>query len=304
MSDLLTLAAGGTLAQNADTIKVVLAGDNILEPKLDGWRIIARIQSDTVTYFTRSGNSYPADQLPHITEELLANFPDDTWLDAEAVAIRIEGDKVINEWSIAQSVMTKLGGHAAADKISLIVFDLIAHGGIDARELPMAKRRGLLELAFEKADSPMKAVALVPQTDSTQENADAYVAQGFEGAMVKSLSAPYASNSRGKGWHKIKPQTTVEAVVMGYKAGQNGFTGMVGAIIFGQYDENGDLIERGRCSGMDLAMRKKITADQDGYLGSVIEVAHHGAMKNKLRHPQFRRFRPDKNAEQVLIHNG
>lgn len=303
MTDLLALAAAGTLAQNAETVKKVPATAAVLEPKLDGWRILAYVQADTVTYFTRSGNSYPADQLPHVTAELLANFPADTWLDGEAVAIRVEGDKVINEWSTAQSVMTKLGGHAAADKVSLMVFDLIAHAGIDARSLPLAKRRGLLELAFEKAD-PMEAVTLVPQTEATDENAAAYVAQGFEGAMVKAINAPYASNGRGKGWSKIKPQTTVEAVVMGYKEGQNGFTGMIGAIVFGQYDDNGELVERGRCSGMDLTTRKKITAQREDYLGAVIEVAHHGAMKNKLRHPQFRRFRPDKKPEQVLIHNG
>jgi ATP-dependent DNA ligase len=90
---------------------------------------------------------------------------------------------------------------------------------------------------------------------------------------------------------------------MGYKEGQNGFTGMVGAIVFGQYDETGALTERGRCSGMDLATRREISENRDGFLGSVIEVAHHGVIKNKLRHPQFKRFRPDKNAEQVLIHN-
>lgn len=303
MTDLLKTATAGRLAQNAQTAKGVPPhGSYVLEPKLDGWRILAYVRDDTVTYFTRSGNSYHADQLPHVTAELVANFPPETWLDGEAVALRVEGDKVINEWSTAQSVMTKVGGHAAADKVSFMVFDLIAHGGIDARSLPLAKRRGLLELAFENADA-MDAVALVPQTEATDENAAAYVAQGFEGAVVKSLTATYASNGRGKGWHKIKPQATVEAVVMGFKPGENGFAGMIGAIIFGQYDESGELVERGRCSGMDLATRKNITANQDEWVGRVIEVAHHGAMKQKLRHPQFRRVRPDKKAEQVLIHD-
>ena len=302
MNDLLNLACAGKLAQNAKTVTAVPAtGDNILEPKLDGWRIITHIGDGTVTYFTRSGNSHPASQLPHITAELLANFPPDTWLDAEAVALRIEGDKVINEWSIAQSVMTKLGGSAVADKVSLMVFDLIAHRGIDARSLPFRKRRELLELAF--VDDPMEAVGIVPQTEATDANAAAFVRQGFEGALVKSLDAPYASDARGHGWGKIKPQATVEAVVMGYKEGQNGFTGMIGALVFGQYDESGNLVERGRCSGMDLATRKQITAHRDEWMGRVIEVKHHGVIKTKLRHPQFHRVRPDKDASQVLIHD-
>lgn len=303
VDDLLTLAAGGKLAQNANTVQTVPDGANVMEPKLDGWRILAHIGSDTVTYFTRSGNSYPAKQLPRVTEELLASFPADTWLDGEAVALRIEGGRVVNEWSTAQSVMTKVGGHAAADQVSLMVFDLIAHAGIDARPLPFAKRRSLLELAFEKAGE-MRSVTLVPQTEATDANAKAYVAQGFEGAMVKAINARYASGARGRGWSKIKPQTTVEAVVMGFKEGQNGFTGMIGAIVFGQYDENGELIERGRCSGMDIATRKDISAHRDEWVGRVIEVAHHGVIKDKLRHPQFKRVREDKKPEQVLLHNG
>ena len=303
MNHLLALAAKGELAQNAETAQAVpTTGPCVMEPKLDGWRIIAHIGGDTVTYYTRSGNSYSAKQLPRITEELLANFPSDTWLDGEAVALRMEGSRVINEWSIAQSVMTKIGGHAAADKVSFIVFDLVAHAGIDARSLPFAKRRALLELAFDKGS--MTAVSLVPQTEATDGNAKAYVAQGFEGAMVKAINAPYASGARGKGWSKIKPQTTVEAVVMGFKEGQNGFTGMIGAIVFGQYDENGELIERGRCSGMDMRTRQEISAHRDEWIGRVIEVAHHGVIKDKLRHPQFKRVREDKKPEQVLIHNG
>ena len=302
MSDLEILAAAGTLAQNADTASTVPTGPFILEPKLDGWRIIAHIEADSVTYYTRSGNSHPAEQLPHIAKELRANFPADTWLDGEAVAIRIENDKVVNEWATAQSVMTKIGGHAAADRISFLVFDLIAHGGLDARPLSFAKRRELLDRAFD--GKLLSSVALVPQTEATDENAAAFVEQGFEGAMVKSLTAPYASNKRGKGWHKIKPQSTCEAVVIGYKEGQNGFTGLVGAIVFGQYDSDGTLVERGRCSGMDLPTRREITCNREKYLGTVIEVAHHGTIGGtRLRHPQFRRFRPDKRANQVLIHD-
>ena len=48
---------------------------------------------------------------------------------------------------------------------------------------------------------------------------------------VKSLDATYRSGQRGAGWFKLKPQTTIDAVIMGYQEGRNGFSGLVGAIM-------------------------------------------------------------------------
>jgi ATP-dependent DNA ligase len=128
--------------------------------------------------------------------------------------------------------------------------------------------------------------------------------------MVKWLDAPYGSGKRGAGWWKLKPQATVDVVVMGYKPGEGSFEGLVGAIMFGQYD-NGKLIYRGKCSGMDLTERYDFTENADDYIGTVIEVAHMGLMEpsseyplGAFRHPQFKRTRPDRNAESVVRHDG
>lgn len=306
------LVAKGELAQNAETLKIPKGASNALdkygegywmEPKMDGWRIIARVGEDSVDFYSRSGKSYNG-TLPKVEAELLANFPAGTWLDGEAVAIRLTDDgKVINEWSIAQSVMTKVGGHAAADRVSYVVFDLLAHRNIDARQLPLAKRRGLLEAIFADFDGD-HSVTLVPTHGSALHTHEAFLTMGYEGTIIKRANAPYASNKReGAGWTKVKPQTTIEAVVTGFKPGENGFKGMVGALIFGQHDEDGNMVERGRCSGMDMRTRQDMTKNPDKWLGTVIEVAHMGAMKDGLRHPQFKRRRPDRSPESVVIHD-
>jgi ATP-dependent DNA ligase len=131
--------------------------------------------------------------------------------------------------------------------------------------------------------------------------------------VVKWLDAKYSSGKRGLGWLKIKPQSTADAIIMGFKPGTPGssFDGKVGAIIFGQHDDDGNLVERGRCSGMDWSLRCAMSADEEAYIGRVVEVAHFGVQKpNKenphgaLLSPQFKRFRDDeKTAAEVTIHD-
>lgn len=296
------LAVAGKLAHNAEPGKSVpvTGGPYVMECKLDGWRILAHVHESGVTLYARSGNTY-TDRLPHIVAELGASFPAGTWLDCEAVAIRVENGQMVDDWGNVQSVLTTLGPNsAAAKKVSLMVFDLLAHGGLDARPLPFVSRRELLAQVFDGAT--FKHLRLVPQLEASDAAHDAYVAMGFEGSMVKALNAPYASGKRGAGQIKLKPQTTIDTVVMGFKPGENGFSGMVGAVIFGQHVD-GVLKERGRCSGMSMKVRVDMTKNPSKYVGNVMEIKHMGFMKDGLRHPQFHRMRADRDPLSVTYHN-
>lgn len=292
------------LAQNAQAAKTVAeaAGDLIAEPKLDGWRMLAQVTDNGVRMFSRTAKEYTG-RLPAVEAELAALFPAGTWLDGEAVAIRVEDGRVFNDWGVAQSALSSSTGKGAAhaDKITFMAFDLLAHGGIDARPLPFRSRRALLEEALR--DEPLQRVQLNAQLPATDETHAALIAAGFEGTVVKNLDAAYASGQRGKGWWKLKATHTIDAVVMGYKDGKDGFAGMVGAVEFGQFVD-GVLVSRGFCSGMDMRTRLAITKDQPGWVGAVIEVAHMGAMPSGgLRHPQFKRRRTDKLATDCTFHD-
>lgn len=77
------------------------------------------------------------------------------------------------------------------------------------------------------------------------------------------------------------------------------YFGWIGKIKFAEY-ENGELVERGVCSGFDEKLRKELTANPDKYIGKVIEV---DAMERipdtkALRQPVFKRFRDDKLPEE------
>jgi ATP-dependent DNA ligase len=132
----------------------------------------------------------------------------------------------------------------------------------------------------------------------------AYTLAGGEGMMVKNTTARYVGK-RSTAWLKVKVEETLDAVITGYKPGQGKYFGTIGAIVFSQFDADGNLVERGACSGMDDATRYEIGNNRDEFLGKVIEVKHFGyvseAEVDGLRHPNFVRFRTDKAAKDCVI---
>lgn len=80
------------------------------------------------------------------------------------------------------------------------------------------------------------------------------------------------------------------------------FMGWIGAIEFSQYNDQGELVEVGYCSGIKEELRKDMTENPGKYLGECMEI---GAMErtkdNYFRHPQFKRMRPDKNQRDCII---
>lgn len=307
-----------------------------LEPKLDGFRLICHVVSDThVEMWTRSLKPQHDDtrtKIPHIAEELLKTFPVGTVIDGEVMAMRVLDDGTIeNNFETVQSVM--LSGIDTAifkgktTKLQYSIFDITHNGEMDIRDAPLSTRRKLLETYIDARDdlTYITAVATWPVDADTHW---ALVKIGFEGSVVKFADTPYLSGKRGKGWYKVKEQPTIDAVIVGYLDGNGKFAGKVGAVLFGQpvmgspYEKafmNGQLdkdvkielmplphIVRGQCSGMDDAERDLISQNRDEFLGTVIEVGHNGVFPGgvTLRHPQFKQFRPDKPASDVIWENG
>lgn len=295
-----------TVAQNAEPAKDVdsllaTGGECVMEMKFDGIRLVAWVTESGVRTFTRSGKEQTG-KLPAIEAELAANLPVGSWVDGEIVAIRIRPDgSVEHHWGAAQSVMgagvTKAAQRSGA--VTYSIFDVMSLGGIDARSLPFARRRALLEQAF--AQGSYTACTLTPQLEPTQAGYEAILAAGFEGAMVKRLSLPYASGRRGAGWYKLKGTHTEDVIITALPLDGNGkYANQVGAVVFSQI-RDGALVEMGRCSGMTDAQRTDLSEHPDRWLGRVIEVRHMGVMPTGgWRHPVWIRTRDDKAAAECI----
>lgn len=267
----------------------------VLEPKYDGIRLLVNVRDDGVFLYARSGKQKTG-KLPAVEAEL-ATLPAGTWLDGEAVAFNEDGTQ---NWGGAQSVLGSTVSRARliSGGIRFVIFDILAYDNMDARSLPFRQRRELLELIF---DEPYTFLQLSVQQPATDESHELNLELGYEGSMVKHLEAPYQSGRRSRRSLKLKATDTVDAVITGFKPAMSDSwiakSGLIGAIEFKHY-ENGVEVA-GRCSGMTVQERELITANQKHLVGGVIEVSYMTRMPGgKLRHPQFKRLRNDKTAEE------
>lgn len=255
------------------------------EPKMDGWRAICHGNGNGVrVYGGRNGSDYSG-QVPYLERALEAALPPDTCVDGELLSR--------GGWGGVQGAMTRHG--CGDDSIYIVIFDVLRVQGEDVRKFPWEQRRRLVE-----AIRTSEKVRVSPVFEPAQDLLDTVLQTGFEGLVLKRRSSRYV-NGRSPAWVKIKPQETAEAKVIGFKPGQGLFAGLIGAIEFEMLEEPH---ARSRCSGFDMALRREITANQQAWLGQIIEIKHHGiGREGKPRHPQYLRRRDDRTVTAVTTPN-
>ncbi len=96
---------------------------------------------------------------------------------------------------------------------------------------------------------------------------------------------------------KWKPIKTLDCVITGFLDGKGKYLGLMGSL---KVSIEGH--EVATVSGMTDAMRYEISADEERYIGQVVEVAYQSiGSKGRLRHPRFVRFRDDKRADECFL---
>lgn len=119
-----------------------------------------------------------------------------------------------------------------------------------------------------------------------------YRQRGFEGAMVKSLTAPYV-NRRAVHWMKMKEIETYDVVCVGFFEGQGRLTGTLGGIVV---ELDGTRIRVG--GGFSDSDRDHVWRCRDQYRGRVCEVAAQELTPDgSLRHPRLVGWRFDLDKE-------
>lgn len=265
--------------------------DWVMEPKYDGHRILIYVDGKRARIFTGGGREKTG-KLPHVETAIAERFPDGTWLDGEAIAL----DGKTAGWGIVQSVLGSGSLHPRHREIEYACFDLLKHGDVRAFGIPLHARRDALADAWSSHES----VFLVPRLEPTREQIDKLLDAGWEGVMLKNPGSLYFPGTRSREWLKVKTTATVDVVVMGFTDGNAGFTGFIGSAVFGQY-KNGRLVERGRCSGMDMKTRTDMTKNKKKWTGRTIEVSYNGRVGgDAYRHPQFVRARDDKEPKECV----
>lgn len=247
-----------------------------VEPKLDGVRVLIRVNPKfrTVTFETRNGRLLKS--LAHLHAEVLAFIGDmkgDIVLDAEATC---------TDGTFYDYVGT-LRASAKAPAALLTVFDVI-----DLLSPCHARRT-----ALEAQCKPTASIRLIDRKGGNPDINAAYanaLAAGHEGIIIKDIDSPYDGGERSTAWLKVKPTQTHDLNVVEVVECKTR-PGLVGAVVV---DFNGVLVRVGTGFHGDRQKRTLWEA-RESLVGSVVEVAcQEVTPAGSMRHPRFVKVRGDK----------
>ncbi|PZF81319.1 ATP-dependent DNA ligase, partial [Micromonospora endophytica] len=120
------------------------SADWLYELKFDGYRLLARLDGDTVNLHTRNGHDWSA-KLPHLVEAFGRLPAKCAWVDGEVVVLDKHG---VPDF---QALQNAFDGDATGG-IVFYAFDLPFIGGRDLRREPLSVRRALLAQLMATAD--------------------------------------------------------------------------------------------------------------------------------------------------------
>jgi bifunctional non-homologous end joining protein LigD len=228
-------------------------GDGWLhEIKLDGYRVLARVENKKTILYTRRGNDWTGTFAP--IAKAVSGLPADTlWLDGEVVAMLPDGTSSFQDLQDALSM-----GRTA--ELSYYIFDLMYLDGQDLRDVPLIDRKKILEGLL---GSEAKPVGPLFYSDHVRGSGRAFFDNAckfrLEGIMSKAAGSVYVS-ARAKTWLKIKCALRQEFVIGGYTEPGGSRTGF-GALLLGVYDSEGRLRFKGRVgTGFNQTMLEEISA--------------------------------------------
>ncbi len=282
----------------------------LVQPKLDGVRALLHIEENRVRVTGRTisevnyRHSEFQNNLRHLTDGWSALKG--TILDGELVCpvANLDTGGTIAKTSLQATTAILATSPENARRIQdgqvahvrFHAFDVLGFCGRDVTPLPLFERQDILEMALrQSANEFVETVpSFVVNKPAIHRN---IIARGGEGTVWKKADARYEPGRRVSHWIKLKAGVQVEAFVSGFKPGNNGHTGMVGAVEFSTRRADGSLVRVAWVSSWSDEERRAMTRlDQVGlnpaYLGrrALIEGLDHSAKSRRVRHARLRRW--------------
>ena len=232
-------------------------GDNLFEPKWDGFRAIV-FRGDADVYI-QSRDLKPLDRyFPELHDALLANLPAGCVVDGEIVIVGPDGldfDALQMRLHPAASRVNKL---AAATPSSFVAFDLLAVDGKSIMDAPQNERREKLEGLMARTGPPLHLTPMTRDRETAVRWLNEFEGAGLDGVIVKPAQSRYVPGKRAM--IKVKHIRSADCVVAGfrwYKTGKEA----VGSLLLGLYDDDGTLQHVGVTSSFTMDMRARLVEE-------------------------------------------
>jgi DNA ligase-1 len=294
------------LAHDGANHEKKIVGTKLLEPKLDGVRVLTVInaQNKTVTQFTRNGKIL--ENFGHITQAIEKNielFERSLVLDGEMVSSSFQ--------ALMKQVHRK--ENVQANDARLMLFDILPLSEFQSGKSVMGQRRRTnllksMKPVFDKIGS-------IDVIDQIEVDLDTYVGelefkefnrnaveQGFEGIMIKDPDAKYECK-RSHSWLKQKPFIEVSLEITNVEEGTGRNIGRLGALVCSGSDDAKQItVNVG--SGFSDDQRSDFWNNRNQLINQIVEVRADAITMNQdgtysLRFPRFLRFRGFKVGEKI-----
>jgi DNA ligase-1 len=256
-----------------------------VEPKLDGIRCFSIVRDGEVQMFARSG-------------KLITNF--ESTLAPELIKM---GDGCYDGELMGEDFISLMRQAYRKDNVDtsetyLALFDYLPLKEWDSRDSKMTcenRYEELLDRLNEDDDldldllRPVERDVIESDYNTIKDCHDEYVKEGYEGAMIKDLNAPYKFG-RGWGVMKFKAFHDADLPIKGFEEGTGKHLGKLGAIVV---DYKGVTVKVG--SGFSDDLRERIWDDQASFVGRIVEIRYQEVTPDgSLRFPTFVCFRNDR----------
>lgn len=256
--------------------------DNVgVEPKLDGIRCFAIVSGNTALLYARSG-------------KIITNFDSTIGKELSQLPDGCYDGEIMGEDFVSLMRQAYRKENVITEGTYLALFDYLPTEEWESRigKLSCKKRYESLTGFLLGCE---KYLQIVPRwTTSTDYSEiknlhDKFVSDGYEGAMVKNLSAPYKFG-RGYEIMKLKAFHDVDLKIEKLLEGTGRHTGKLGSV---QVVFNGVDVQVG--SGFSDELRETIWNKPDDFVGRMIEVRYQEVTPDgSLRFPTFVCFRNDR----------
>lgn len=219
-------------------------GEVDVEPKYDGVRtqIHFRKKDHWVQSYSRNLENTTA-MYPELTRIAKQITADEVILDSEAVGYDEKTHRIIPfQETVTRKRKHDVGPFSKSVPLRFFVFDILAKDGVDLMDVPLSKRRTILEKTITTGPVLTVSPHIVTADIATlRAYHNAQIQQGLEGVVVKKWEGIYEPGRRGYTWVKFKEEgkigkltDTVDAVVMGYYKGEGKRTSFgIGALLVG-----------------------------------------------------------------------
>lgn len=294
------------LAHDGANHEKKIQGKKLLEPKLDGVRVLTVInpQNKTVIQYTRNGKVL--ENFTHITQAIEAH------IELFERAVILDGEMVSSSFQALMKQVHRKDNVQAQDA-RLMLFDIIPLSEFQQGQSTLGQRRRSNLLRSMKPQFDLiGSIDIIPQIEvdldsyvgelQYKEYNKEMVEQGFEGIMIKDPNAKYECK-RTVSWLKQKPFIEVSLTVKEVEEGTGRNIGRLGALVCEGIDDSKHIrVNVG--SGFTDDERTEFWGFRQDVIDNIVEVRADAITQNQdgsysLRFPRFVKFRGFKANEKI-----